>query len=200
MLGFLADMIGADRQRSHDKQMAQNSISWRVEDAKRAGISPLAGLGVQGFQASDVSGMAGTRGDLNKMANADIMKEKAKQERIKTSMMQKEWDEMQAKKPASMTGIKRPPTEMDTPRVTTPEVSRSKGEPLGYDSRGKPYYGTRDSGWHNYSKKSAEHMQQEYGEAGDWVGGALNFLNDLLYNTKDFHHRRQQPDYDPGRR
>lgn len=34
------------------REFAQNSISWKVEDAKRAGIHPLAALGASGYQAS----------------------------------------------------------------------------------------------------------------------------------------------------
>lgn len=34
------------------REFAQNSISWKVEDAKRAGVHPLAALGASGYQAS----------------------------------------------------------------------------------------------------------------------------------------------------
>lgn len=36
-------------QEQFQREMAQNSISWRVDDAKRAGISPLAALGAPTF-------------------------------------------------------------------------------------------------------------------------------------------------------
>lgn len=37
------------------REFAQNSIQWRVEDAKRAGIHPLAALGASGYSASPSS-------------------------------------------------------------------------------------------------------------------------------------------------
>lgn len=43
-----SDLLNAQLQR----EFAQNGIRWRVEDAKRAGISPLAALGAPGAQAS----------------------------------------------------------------------------------------------------------------------------------------------------
>lgn len=54
-----ADIANANLQR----EFAQNSISWKVEDAKRAGIHPLAGLGVMPFNASP-SFMPGSAPDL----------------------------------------------------------------------------------------------------------------------------------------
>lgn len=43
-----------DAQRAQDialqKEFAQNSIQWKVEDAKKAGLHPLAALGVSGYQ------------------------------------------------------------------------------------------------------------------------------------------------------
>lgn len=54
-----ADLANANLQR----EFAQNSISWRVEDAKRNNIHPLAALGVQPFNAS-ATFMPGNRPDL----------------------------------------------------------------------------------------------------------------------------------------
>lgn len=42
-------------QHSLNKEMAQNSIQWRVDDAKKAGLHPLAALGAQVASSSPVS-------------------------------------------------------------------------------------------------------------------------------------------------
>lgn len=42
-------------QADFQRQMAQNSVSWRVQDAKNAGISPLAALGMPTFNPSPIS-------------------------------------------------------------------------------------------------------------------------------------------------
>jgi hypothetical protein len=56
-LSFASDGISRkDRKRQAvlqqraDKEYAQNSVQWRVEDAKKAGIHPLAALGMQPYQ------------------------------------------------------------------------------------------------------------------------------------------------------
>lgn len=37
------------------REFAQNSLSWKIEDAKRAGVHPLAALGASGYQAAPSS-------------------------------------------------------------------------------------------------------------------------------------------------
>lgn len=190
MLDWVMDLIGgsigADRQAKHDKEMAQNSVSWRVADAQRAGISPLAALGVQGFSASDVMGQT-PRSDFNSMIQRDIMKEKLKQEKLITRSMAKETIDQT---PANQDMLKRPPATVSTPQVTLPEVDRGRSQPLGVDGRGNPFYGEslRPPGyptWKNYSQKSAEGYASEYGELGDWVGGFLNALEDAYKNARE---------------
>lgn len=63
-LGFIGDNQNRQFQKgqanqSYDaqKEFAQNSIQWKVEDARKAGISPLAALGASGYQYSPVSVM-----------------------------------------------------------------------------------------------------------------------------------------------
>lgn len=189
MLDFITDLIKGDIQQKHDKTMAQNSVSWRVEDAKRAGISPLAALGVQGFSASDVSGGGhGATSGLDQMMQRDIMKEKAKQEKLKTTMMERSLaDSYEPKNP-----INRPPAEMDTPRITVPEVTRDQGKPMGKDKLGRPYYGYHYSGnrkIYHYNRTSGEGFEQEYGDVGGTPMGIANFLNDLIKNQQLLRHK-----------
>ena len=46
----------AQQQLAYQKELAQNQIQWRVEDAKKAGLHPLAALGVSPSSFSPVSG------------------------------------------------------------------------------------------------------------------------------------------------
>lgn len=50
-----AIMRNAAEDRAFQREAANNGISWRVEDAKRAGIAPLAALGAQTFNPSPIS-------------------------------------------------------------------------------------------------------------------------------------------------
>jgi len=62
MLGFLGGLVGAGlnffnagKERDRQKEFAQHGIQWKVEDAKRAGIHPLAALGAQTHSPSPIS-------------------------------------------------------------------------------------------------------------------------------------------------
>lgn len=58
----------AEKNAALQREFAQHGLSWRVEDAKRAGIHPLAAIGFQGPSASPVYGMEADRGvDLPQM-------------------------------------------------------------------------------------------------------------------------------------
>lgn len=60
--GFNREM--AARQEAFQREVGQNSIGWRVEDAARAGVSPLVALGAPTFNPSPISiggfGIGGT--------------------------------------------------------------------------------------------------------------------------------------------
>lgn len=51
-----ANMAFAREQLEYQKELAKNQIQWKVEDAKKAGLHPLAGLGVSPSSFSPVSG------------------------------------------------------------------------------------------------------------------------------------------------
>lgn len=50
--GSSTDWAAMNAQMAFQREMAQNSISWRVQDAKNAGISPLVALGAPTFSPS----------------------------------------------------------------------------------------------------------------------------------------------------
>lgn len=49
------DLANAQRNREMQYEFAQNGIRWRVEDAKRAGIHPLAALGAAGASSTPIA-------------------------------------------------------------------------------------------------------------------------------------------------
>lgn len=86
-LGMQADERSASRARTHadeaaardyaiQKEFAQHGIRWRVEDAKAAGLHPLAALGMSGagYSPSGMSVMTGSspRGDFYRSAGQNI--------------------------------------------------------------------------------------------------------------------------------
>lgn len=195
MLDFLGQLLGADMQKKHDENMARNSISWRVEDAKRSGISPLAALGVQGFNASDVSsGMGSAIGrDVDRMTGRQLTKEKLKQERIKTQMMSKERDILfGGTNKQDVTGMKRPPTVVEPNRVPGQSLPRNTVKPMGYDNKGRPYYnmtiGPGGQKRYHYSPSSGEDYEQEFGDVG-----AINQFENWMW---DFFRNLHRGDYD----
>lgn len=61
-----------DRQVAMQKEFAQNGISWKVQDAKNAGLHPLAALGAQGTSFSPVS--VGSQSDSLSGLGQDVMR------------------------------------------------------------------------------------------------------------------------------
>lgn len=59
LLGGLFGDSSADKQNKMQMDLAKNSIKYRVEDAKNAGIHPLYALGAQGLNANTVSSPMG---------------------------------------------------------------------------------------------------------------------------------------------
>ena len=50
-----ANMAFSREQFEYQKELARNQLQWRVEDAKKAGLHPMAALGLQGTSFSPVS-------------------------------------------------------------------------------------------------------------------------------------------------
>uniref|UniRef100_A0AAU8B1A6 DNA pilot protein n=1 Tax=Dulem virus 91 TaxID=3145802 RepID=A0AAU8B1A6_9VIRU len=92
-----ANMGLAREQLAYQKELAQNQIQWKVEDAKKAGLHPLAGLGVSPASYSPVSGGAvgydysGLGNSLQQMGqdiDRSIMQGKDREERRKALELQ----------------------------------------------------------------------------------------------------------------
>ena len=61
----------AREQMAYQKELAQSQIQWRVEDAKKAGLHPMAALGLSPMSYSPVSGSAvGSTYDYSGVGNS----------------------------------------------------------------------------------------------------------------------------------
>lgn len=52
---FNTQLVEAEKDRALQKEFAQNGVQWRVNDAKAAGLHPLAALGMQGASSSPIT-------------------------------------------------------------------------------------------------------------------------------------------------
>lgn len=86
-LGSVVSGIGASKDRRSQKQVAQNSIQWRVADAKAAGVHPLYALGAPTMSFSPV-GDGGAGAGLSQMGQ-DISRARAAQ--MDRNERNKEW-------------------------------------------------------------------------------------------------------------
>lgn len=90
-------------QMAYQRELAQNQIQWRVEDAKKAGLHPLAGLGVSSASYSPVStdltpADYSFLGDMGQNLNRAIMQGKTSKERQQALARQNQYDDIMMRK------------------------------------------------------------------------------------------------------
>lgn len=93
----------AREQMAYQKELAQNQIQWRVEDAKKAGLHPLAGLGVSSASYSPVSTDLtppdySFLGDMGQNLNRAIQQGKTQKEREQALARQDQLDGIMMRK------------------------------------------------------------------------------------------------------
>lgn len=183
-----ADLIGSEmnrKSRSNDRKMqydfAQHGVQWRVEDAKRAGIHPLAALGMSPNQASPVMVGSDPGGPLRRMAN------KMYDAQMQESVMR--GDESKAKANyynAMAENIRNPVVTtgdgnlVGNEEIVKPGVVQNKPQELVM-----PYNGNHKTG----KSVPQERIEQEYGgvlgELYGIVRGATDFVIDPGLNWRD---------------
>lgn len=89
----------------YQKELHKNQIQWRVEDAKKAGLHPLASLGLSSYSYSPVSSSIDTSGtdynwmgDIGQNIDRAIQQGKTKEERDKTKALDDKLIEIQIRK------------------------------------------------------------------------------------------------------
>lgn len=93
----------AQAQMQYQKELAQNQVQWRVEDAKKAGLHPLAGIGMSSMSYSPVSTNLQSPdysflGDMGQNLNRAIMQGKTAQEREQAKALQDKFDVINLRK------------------------------------------------------------------------------------------------------
>ena len=115
LLGAGASMLNNSANQSHadfwarqnialQKEFAQNSIKWRIEDAKRAGVHPMAALGIQPASFSPVStsfqssNPGAYLADMGQNIDRAIMAGKDNQARAEAENFNKQFNALQLEK------------------------------------------------------------------------------------------------------
>lgn len=89
----------------YQKELHKNQIQWRVEDAKKAGLHPMASLGLSSYSYSPVSSSIDTSGtdyswmgDIGQNIDRAIQQGKTKEERQKTQELNDKLIDIQIRK------------------------------------------------------------------------------------------------------
>ena len=93
VLGGLFGKKSSDKQSRFQKEFAQHGLRWKVEDAKAAGLHPLAAIGAQGAQYNPVIpsqpdysqafGIAGKSYEARKLNEAQLQKVQSETDYVK---------------------------------------------------------------------------------------------------------------------
>lgn len=189
MGGKLIDNLFGKRQEKLQKEFARNSITWKVRDAKKAGVHPVAALGATGYQYSPVSvgsdfseaGQSLGRAlhahmDHSERALSKLAVEKAglENEYLRAQIASVRTRLNQHSQPAAPGGARYVVDgQGDTavPLVTKlerPQQTTHVNTPFGTVVT-RP--GVSD----------AQTYEDRWGEGADWIGGAINFGADVLH-------------------
>lgn len=190
------------------KEFAQNTVRWRAADARSAGISPLAAMGVStsspsfsitgsglGDSVASAAGqIGGAIGQKGALARQEARAERALQseinrndaaalrDRADASFIEGQAFQSQVKQLAQ-TLLARPGV-LAVPQgkpSLTPEEHKRRSEMAAPDKIGGVVSGMH---WQSSGRYSpAEWWEQNYGEAGGLLGGLLALLDDIQYNT-----------------
>lgn len=176
LLGGRSDKKAAAKaqkqQMAWDRHVLQNQIQWRVEDAKKAGIHPLAALGAQISPASPLPGVPGG-GDAVADGMGAIGDAIAKALSVERKLEQRRKEaEIRNIEANTMLATARSRTEIAAARRVAQSLDSGKVENnmLKMD----PFKGVKKK--HGVMSTPAEDVQREY---DDWVSGAYGVLRFL---------------------
>lgn len=198
------------------KEFAQSGIQWKVQDAIKAGLHPLAALGAQTSSFSPVSVGStdfGTMGqDLGRalkaaMSSEDRAEKEAAELDLETKRLNNDLirQQIQSSKLATQsrrTGAVGPA--MPTGKQVIDSTSVMKAPVVADDIKSKPdtYPAVQNLRLAAVPLKTmpwmtdAQDLEDRYGEAvSDWVAGPLNVLGDIGYSGYRFFKDRQGADW-----
>lgn len=219
MVGFLKDIAGSligggsdllggflDRSASKDlasrnyrdqKEFAQYGVRWRVDDAKAAGIAPLAALGANLHQYSPVTtGSSGLGGAVSR-AGQNIGRAVAAAMTPEERMHQYEMN-YYARENAQLTNDWMRTQIADSQRrLMFPDAGMSGGFPdagvttevpgpiEAYSQKPADWSGNvLSDAWHTTSGPTAEEIERQYAEVPANIYGSIKSLIDGFYNAQ----------------
>lgn len=190
--GAVSNFLGGSRDRADQMHVAKNQVQMRVEDANKAGISPLAAMGMNpisisptsvgdpGFaamgQAADRAVEAGSTGTQRmnnlqlRMLNSQIEGQELDNEIRKTDL---------ASRLRLASGAGTPPALPGYPDIPANEVLPGQLSGVTVPT------GVGDSTWRTGRGPSAQFMQDHYGEFGENAYGMAKMLADFGLNVED---------------
>jgi len=166
----------AKRQEKLSKEFAQHGIQWRVEDAKAAGIHPLAALGASTHTAPGlpVGGDAVAAG-LGKAADALLSERGALENDLLRAQIEKTNSETSTERATSRTIIANARRRGQTASTAPPPPEHTgrfiPGEP-------GPRVLTSDPRW-----SDAQKFEDRYGELSDFIFGPMILNDDATYRA-----------------
>lgn len=174
IMGNQGKKEGQEREIELQKEFAQNGLRWKVEDAQRAGVHPLAALGATGAQYSPVG-----LGDNDTAASFSAAGQDISRAVEATRTAPERMGVVGAKMEAL--GLERASLENDLLRAQILDITRPRTPPFpmvegGYNMPGQPASGVtkvagvpvkHDSGW-----SDAQDVEDRYGDLVQMVYGA----------------------------
>jgi len=184
LIGNQQKQQGQEREIELQKEFAQNGLRWKVEDAQRAGIHPLAALGSSGAQYSPVG-----LGDNDTAASFSSAGQDISRAIDNTRTAPERLGAVGAKMQAL--SLDRASLENDLLRAQILDITRPRSPPFpmadgGYNMPGQPGSGIKvnnenvkfDPGWSN-----AQEAEDRYGDLIQMLYGAGVLGADIIHNS-----------------
>lgn len=173
------------------REAAQNQVSWRVADAKKAGVGTLAALGMNPISISpstvggpDWSSIGQNAGNSLQSTMSPDQKDDDYDRTIKMLTI----DRMKAENNIVKNNAVASSVALATQPGFGPGIPDPAGSPEGFGSwQDKKPEQLRFGGLEierNPHFADAEVLEKRYGEPGDWAAGASNMAADAYWNLK----------------
>lgn len=202
MLGALAGLAGSvvsglfgNKQASdnikYQKQFAKTGIQWRVEDAKKAGIHPLAALGANTHsfapvQGGDWSGLASAGQDLGRAIEARTTEKQrvdgyaAELRKLQLERGRLENDVLRADLASRVAKVKQPGNPPAVADAQNPNLIPGQGNSPGIEN--KPM---ERQGWDDANPQREAGVISDTGYSWTGTGYAPNFSKDFMDRAED---------------
>lgn len=148
------------------REFAQNAISWKAADAKRAGLHPLAALGASTVSASPSyvgtnpggaqKALAAGVQSFSKSFNNELAVETIRGKKLENDLLEQQIIASKMKR--------------ETLRANSMQDDLGPARAFKYDDGSESWIVGRDTG--------AQEWEDQYGDLPGWYHGAMNYIND----------------------